>query len=253
MPSNYPNSSTDSGRYCPSSPRPPPSYRSTSVYNQPNENEPLLGTCGALPPKSQANSVRNGALKYGVSIILTLFLIIGLETGYIYGTMDSVNIYDPGERTRIREGWQNEYAAYTQNITRLTTERDTMKSDWKIEHNRLLALREDIAQEHQKWDEERQQWEEERRKREEDERDRKHEEDEQERQRKLIQWGVLRKEEECVGYGTARYQAHLEYSPPGWDTYAVCQETPMHIHGRDVLPTECRHAASAPPFLFFCV
>jgi len=67
---------------------------------------------------------------------------------------------------------------------------------------------------------------------------RKWEEGERGRQRKLIYWGQLHRDQEpCISYGTTRYQAHLAYVPPGWDTYAVCKETP--IHDKDIVPTEC--------------
>jgi len=63
---------------------------------------------------------------------------------------------------------------------------------------------------------------------------------EREEQRKLIQWGALRKDEKCLSYGTARYQAHLQYVPPLWDQPAACLATPVLIYGKDLLPTECR-------------
>ncbi|KXN90870.1 hypothetical protein AN958_03524 [Leucoagaricus sp. SymC.cos] len=73
----------------------------------------------------------------------------------------------------------------------------------------------------------------------------KHDGEEHERQRGMIQWGSLQKDKEpCISYGTARYQAYLEYIPSSWDAYTACKETPMNIHGREVLPTECRHIGS---------
>jgi len=62
---------------------------------------------------------------------------------------------------------------------------------------------------------------------------------ERDEQRKLIQWGPLEKDEECLSYGTIRYQARLEYVPPLWDNRAACLATPIQIHRKDVFPTEC--------------
>ncbi|KXN90872.1 hypothetical protein AN958_03526 [Leucoagaricus sp. SymC.cos] len=143
---------------------------------------------------------------------------------------------DRQTRARIRKSWEYEYAAYTQNITRLSTERDKMKREWEAEHHRLVKLREDFSRERQEYEMERRKWENDRQK---------HDDEERERQRGMIQWGSLRKDKEpCISYGTARYQAYLEYTPPGWDTYTACKETPMNIHGREVLPTECRRVGS---------
>lgn len=63
---------------------------------------------------------------------------------------------------------------------------------------------------------------------------------EREEQRKLIQWGSLKKDEECLSYGATRYQAYLQYVPPLWDQPTACLATPVLIHGKDLLPTECR-------------
>ncbi len=62
---------------------------------------------------------------------------------------------------------------------------------------------------------------------------------EREEQRGLIQWGSLKKDEECLSYGIARYQAHLDYVPPLWDQHSACLETPARVHEKDVLPTRC--------------
>lgn len=225
-------------RYYTSYPQVPPSYRTMPAHGQANENDSLLPSSANWPPSRDARPSRSSVIaKNALSIILTLILVLGLESGYIYATMNATKtIYDPLERARIRRDWQREYAAYTQNITRLSIERDRLHSDWTTEHDKLQALRENAAREHEKWEEERRQWQEERREREREER---------ERQKKLIQWGQVRRDEEpCVSYGVARYQAHLEYTPPGWDKYTACKETPVRFHGKDVFPTECRHTGS---------
>jgi hypothetical protein len=226
LPSNYIIEASDERCY-PNPPRSLPSYQATNL-NQHNENEPLLRIA---PTEAQQPSLI-------FKVIFTLILIIGLETGYLYGTVDSIN---PRERANIRKNWELEYAALTRNITRLTTECDTKKSEWNIAHDRLLVLRDEFSREQQKFEEERQQWEEERRK---------NKEEEHERQREYIRWGALRKDKEpCVSYGTARYQATLEYIPRGWEAYMACKETPIQIHGKSMLPDECRHIVSITFFL----
>jgi hypothetical protein len=73
-----------------------------------------------------------------------------------------------------------------------------------------------------------------------------------EQQREQIQWGALRKDDEpCISYGTARYQAFLEYTPPAWNNYTACKETPIQIHGKDMLPNECRRTVSLMCLCFY--
>lgn len=190
----------------------PPSYHTMAP---PSESEPLM----------QSTSTRSTPESHIVkSLIIVLVLILGLESGYIWSNMTTTNIYDPQERIRIRRNWDRECALYRQNITRLSSEQEQM-------HDRLSILRDDFAREQKEWQDQRLEWEEERQKRQEEER---------ERLRKIIHWGQLSRDQEpCVSYGKARYQAPLAYVPPGWDAYTVCKETPIRIHDRDVVPTEC--------------
>lgn len=190
----------------------PPSYHTMAP---PSESEPLM----------QSTSTRSTSESLiAKSLIVILVLILGLESGYIWSNMTTTNIYDPQERIRIRRNWDRECALYRQNITRLSFEQEQM-------HDRLSTLRDDFAREQKEWQDQRLEWEEERQKRQEEER---------ERLRKIIHWGQLSRDQEpCVSYGRARYQAPLAYVPPGWDAYTVCKETPIRIHDRDVVPTEC--------------
>lgn len=64
-------------------------------------------------------------------------------------------------------------------------------------------------------------------------------------QSKWIGWGPLKKDEECLSYGTARYQARLEFVPPLPDP-AMCLAMPIRIHQKDVLPTECHRNNVSP-------
>ncbi|KAJ3555836.1 hypothetical protein NP233_g12112 [Leucocoprinus birnbaumii] len=225
--------------FSPASPPVPPSYHTIPPYNRADENEPLLPQANgnevyvSQPLKSKLRSQN----MFNVFLYLLAFLVIvafGLQSGYTYANWDiAKTIYNPVERDRIQRDWQHQYADFKENIRNLTTQRDAMQHEWKVANNRLTMLRQDIARERQSWNEERTRWEEERKE---------HEREGRERMKKYIQWSEVRRDQEpCVAYGTARYQAHLEYTPPGWDKYSACKETPVNIHGKDVIATECRH------------
>jgi hypothetical protein len=171
------------------------------------------------------------------------------------------SLYDPKERQRIRDNWeqekqqvqndlgnlreqqQREIQQHHATMKRLDLDREAMQRQWHSDHIKLVKLRRDIESEEKQIEErrkelleERRRWEQERQKREAEDR---------ERQRQLIKWGpFLSDDESCVRYGTARYRAPLEYAPVSWDPYTACMETPIRIHQMDVLPTECLRTVS---------
>lgn len=219
--------------------RGPPPHRAGPAYPQPEESQPLLGAQnGRFPPAKSDTGTSFERFKFlavGLAVIL-LPLILGWGLGY---TTAYDPVCDSSERNKIRKEWDLETAAHRQEITKLFHEKDVMRREWVVEHDNLMEFRRDVEAEYQRWEEQRQQWDKERRQwREEHKR---HEEEEKEHERRLIQWGPLQKDEECVSYGTARYQARLQYVPPAWDQYNACTETRIRIHQIDLLPTECRY------------
>ncbi|KAF7782209.1 hypothetical protein Agabi119p4_1585 [Agaricus bisporus var. burnettii] len=141
---------------------------------------------------------------------------------------------------QIRLTQEREIHEHHATMKRLDQEKEAMQRAWHSDHIKLVRLRRSIQYEEEKIEEgrrelleERRRWEQERQKREDEDR---------ERQRRLIKWGPLVSDDEpCVRYGTARYSAPLEYAPISWDPYTACMETPLRIHQKDVLPTECLH------------
>jgi len=219
-----------------------PSRHETGLgYPQSEENQPLLGAqarrFSPRKPNSAFPPVTFRFLLLCFTIVL-LPLIVGWGCGYTYAYDPASKICDPSERNRIRKEWDLESFTRRQEITKLLHEKDVMQHEWMVEHDNLMEFRRDVEQEYQRWEQQREQWDKERRQWREERK--KHEEEERERERRLIQWGPLQKDQECVSYGAARYQAHLQYVPPGWDQYTACTETPIQIHQKDVLPTQCQ-------------
>lgn len=262
---------------------PPPNdrgYQGTlPTHYRTGENEPLLGEGGVLAPKPPSESFFLATRGHKRNLLI---FILAIMVGYMYSQYSQNwegSIYDPTERERIRDKWEHEIIEHREDLSKLRQEqereiiehrkdldkllqeqegeihrhheimhklqqeREEMQRQWHSDHIKLVELRRDIEFEHKRIEEERRELMEERR-RWEKERQRR-ESEERERQRRFIQWSPLQRDEEaCIRYGTARYQASLEYVPLSWDPYEACRETPIRVHQKDVLPTECRHAVS---------
>ncbi len=227
----------------------PPRHGGPS-YSRSEENQPLLGGQTGRPPlaKSDTTTPLIKFLALGLAFVL-LLLIGGWGCGYTYAYDPMNKCCDPSERNRIRKEWALEASTYRQEITKLLHQKDIMQREWVAEHNNLMEFRRDVELEYQRWKQQEQQWEQQREQQRHqwdkerrqwwEERE-KHDQEEREHERRLIQWGPLQKEQECDSYGTARYQAHLQYVPPGWDQYTACTETPVQIHQTNLLPTRCQ-------------
>ncbi|KAF9449185.1 hypothetical protein P691DRAFT_667989 [Macrolepiota fuliginosa MF-IS2] len=217
--------------------RVPPSYHTVPNQQGRGEEEPLLREGGWPPPKQYGGP--ESSSKFLKPAFLVSIMIIGLLVGYNYASAAANRIYDPAERDKIRREWDREGSAHRQAINKLLHERNEMKQEWDVEHSKLLELRGEMKQEQQFWENQRHQWNKER-SRWEQERE-KWEGEKFERERKLVQWGDLQKDQACERYGTARYQAVLEYTPPGWDQHTACKVAPIEIHQREVLANECHY------------
>lgn len=139
------------------------------------------------------------------------------------------------EKQRLE--WDNEVQRWEEQRWEWTEEQHR----WEEEQRERSRQRRQWEEEQREWDRQRRQWQEGRERR---------EREEKERQRKLIQWGPLQRDQECVSYGTARYHARLQYVPPGWDQYTACTETSIRIHQEDLLPSQCQYNGVSSYFLY---
>ena len=56
-------------------------------------------------------------------------------------------------------------------------------------------------------------------------------------------WAVPEASPQCLGYGTRKWSARLDYVAPGVDSLVACYQTKILIHGQKLLPDFCERVS----------
>ncbi|TFK38858.1 hypothetical protein BDQ12DRAFT_604785 [Crucibulum laeve] len=182
-----------------------------------------------------------------VSFVFTLFgstLLGALVQPYL-----SSDTSNPIVRDRIRREWTEELKRHTTWLEMIETQRvrwiqesnehEILRQKMDREFENWARAREDWALEKAGWEKESESEREKRRK----EREMEEKEEKEYRERAGILWSNLQQDPHCLRYGARKYSAKLEHVPESYNPIKACRQTPIAIHGREILPTHCEHQA----------
>ncbi|KAJ6537647.1 hypothetical protein B0H19DRAFT_1180566 [Mycena capillaripes] len=193
----------------------------------PNDRTPLL----SQQESSDNREPQQPQAKWAALIVFFFFVFVIIITHVSAPTEEAL---DPAARERLRRQWDREIGGHEQ-MRRAWSEEvaqhEAIRAGWETERAELIAMREQLVRDRERWvgacDEGKRE-------------ERKRAEEEADRVRAGFDWADLKSDQRCLRHGTREYSARITNVPRTYDPVQACTETAVEIQGSKIpSPNQC--------------